>query len=302
MQALNNNKFALIPRRVVLLGASGFVGRYLQRRLKLENIKIVAVSTQELDLSKEGAEKNLAEMLRADDAIVLLAAVGGGREQSLITLKKNIMIAESVIRALKQKSCAHLIYLSSDSVYPFMTTAVDERAPTCADTLYSAMHLYREEMFSQLVDVPLAILRVSQVYGYGDTHNAYGPCRMMRSAFQSGQINIFGSGEETRDHLYVDDLASIIVDLLKFKSQGLINIASGRSVSFYQLAQSIIECSSIGAKIVHLPRQMPIYHRKFDISLLRDLLPEVIVTKLECGLDLFAESMRLDFFEKRPPL
>jgi UDP-glucose 4-epimerase len=154
------------------------------------------------------------------------------------------------------------------------------------------MHLAREYLFGQIDGVPAAILRVAQVYGRGDPHNAYGPNRMIRSAVREGRIVLFGSGEETRDHIHVADVARLIVAVLKFRSHGLINVATGRSASFFALAQMVRGACGAEIRIEHEPRKMPVVHRQFDTTLLRAAFPAYEFTSLEQGITMMLEDVR----------
>ena len=52
------------------------------------------------------------------------------------------------------------------------------------------------------------------MYGPGDPHGAYGPNAFARSLARERGLRLFGSGEEERDHIYVDDAAQIIGSLV----------------------------------------------------------------------------------------
>ena len=85
----------------------------------------------------------------------------------------------------------------------------------------------------------VAILRLTAVYGAGDTHNSYGPNRFLRQALKDGRIALFGKGEETRDHLYVDDAVELVLKVLLHGSTGLLNLARGRSETFRSVAEAV---------------------------------------------------------------
>ena len=70
-----------------------------------------------------------------------------------------------------------------------------------------------------------------------DPHNGYGPNRFRRLAAEGQDIVLFGEGEERRDHVYIDDVAEIIVRVLQHRSVGALNIATGEVHSFRQVAE-----------------------------------------------------------------
>jgi nucleoside-diphosphate-sugar epimerase len=280
------------PARVVLLGGTGFIGLHIARALEEEGVESNVLSSSELDLNAREAREMLIETLRPTDSIVLLAALRPGRNHDEDAYLANVSMAANLCHAIRIRGCAHLVYVSSDSVYPFNTVPIDESMLPAATSLYSLMHLAREEMVANLTGIPAAILRVAQVYGTGDPHNAYGPNRMVRSALRERRITLFGTGEETRDHIHVADVARLVATVLQLGSHGRMNVASGRSVSFAALAEIVKDVCGGDVVIEHAPQKMPVSHRQFDISLLRAVFPGFEFVRLEQGVAAMAEDVR----------
>src|SRR2546428_8601803 len=99
------------------------------------------------------------------------------------------------------------------------------------------MHRMRELMLASEANAPVAVLRFTAIYGAGDTHNSYGPNRFLRQALGDGRIVLFGNGEETRDHLYVNNAVALILDIVSRGSIGTLNVATGGSTTFPAVAQ-----------------------------------------------------------------
>src|SRR3546814_996991 len=83
------------------------------------------------------------------------------------------------------------------------------------------------------------LLRPTLIYGAEDTHNSYGPNRLRRMARKDARITLFGAGEETRDHISVDDVYRLILLTLRHRSEGVVNLATGHSISYMELARKI---------------------------------------------------------------
>jgi len=116
-------------RRIVVLGAAGFVGRYLVAELGRRGNQVLALTSQNLDLSLAGAATRLTDLLRPSDAVVMLSAAAHRKRRDTGTLMRNLAIGETVCRAIASVGCAHVVYLSSDSVYPYVAAPVDEATP-----------------------------------------------------------------------------------------------------------------------------------------------------------------------------
>lgn len=278
-------KVPIAPSRVVVLGSRGFVGRALVDRLRADGLSVAAIGSDRIDLAASDAEAKLGAELRPDDAIVFLSALTPDRGRGVEPFLANMRMAAAVCAALERSRVGHVVYVSSDAVYPFRTALINESSCAEPADLYGAMHLVREIMVKQATKAPVAILRPTLIYGAQDTHNSYGPNRLRRTARKDGRITLFGAGEETRDHIAIGDVARLIALAIVHHSSGTLNLASGRSISFAELARLVARQFPPGSiEIVGSPRQTPITHRAFDITGLYRSFPEFVVTPLERGL------------------
>jgi nucleoside-diphosphate-sugar epimerase len=225
-------------------------------------------------------------MLQPDDAVVMLAALTPDKGRGLQPFLANIHMAASLCNALGNVTPAHLVYLSSDAVYPMPTGLVSEASSAEPDDLYGMMHLAREMMVKSATKAPVAVLRSTLVYGAEDTHNSYGPNRLRRMAHQEGKITLFGEGEETRDHILVDDVAALTMLVLRHRSIGTLNLATGKSISYAELARKIAALVGKPIDIIGTSRQTPspITHRRFDVTAVHEAFPTFTFTPLDSGL------------------
>ena len=65
----------VIPRRVVVMGAGGFIGASLIKRLSRKNVSHVALTSSNLDLLRPGASDKLADIVKPEDALVVISAI-----------------------------------------------------------------------------------------------------------------------------------------------------------------------------------------------------------------------------------
>jgi UDP-glucose 4-epimerase len=216
--------------------------------------------------------------------VVFLAALTPDKGRDSGALMRNLAMGRAVCEATQRVEIAQLVYASSDAVYSFANTLISEETPPDAIELYGVMHRTRELMLASEAKAPLAVLRLTAIYGAGDTHNSYGPNRFLRQALSDGRIALFGDGEETRDHLYVDDAVALILDVVGRGSIGLLNIATGKSATFRAVADLIAGCAGRTVAIAPSPRYNPVTHRHFDITNLVRAFPDMRLTSLADGL------------------
>jgi nucleoside-diphosphate-sugar epimerase len=272
------------PERAVLLGAGGFIGKAILAKLQGLGIPVLPLRSAELNLAEPAAAERLAGMLRSTDAVVMLAALTPDKGRDISTLMKNLAMMQSVCAALEKTGCAHLVYVSSDAVYNPAVARVTEDTPASPQDLYGAMHYTREIMARNLDKVPLLILRPTLVYGLDDTHNSYGANRFGRAAQKDGKITVFGGGEETRDHIHVDDVAALTVRCLLYHSTGMLNVATGISKSFLEVAELVVKQFKRKIEIATTPRQNPVTHRHYDVTNLIKAFPNFSFIALEEGV------------------
>jgi nucleoside-diphosphate-sugar epimerase len=279
------NSSARMPRRVVILGAQGFVGAASARLLAANDVPVLSLGRAEADLLATGTASRLSQELRPDDAVVVISARAPCKDAAMLV--DNVRMIECVCQALATASVSHVLYISSDAVYR------DSRAPltedSCAEpnSLHGAMHLAREVMLKSVLTAPLAILRPTLLYGAADPHNGYGPNRFRRLAAAGQEIVLFGEGEEQRDHVLIDDVAEIVRRVLMHRSRGVLNVATGSVHSFRDIAERIAAMYDPAVPVRGSLRQGPMPHggyRPFDSTASRQAFPDFRYTDLATGL------------------
>lgn len=277
------------PTRVIILGASGFIGLALAQFLQQNNIQVIPLSSKQVDLTDpQNAVPQLIELLQPSDVVVFLSVIGPNRGHDTQALIKNQIMAETVSFALQQKPCAQLIYASSEAVYSMSDEYISSSTKPSPSSLYGIMHLAREVILQNLLanSTPLMIARITQVYGPGCTHNAYGPCRFVRLAHQEQKIELFGQGEEQRDFIFIDDVIQLLYLLIINCSQGITNIATGKCITYLELSQRVKQhFAEDSIQVISKPRAVPITHRHFIVDDLLHAFPEFKFTSLELGID-----------------
>jgi UDP-glucose 4-epimerase len=282
------------PARLVVLGAGGFLGRGLLRGCAAAQLEAVGLGSRDIDLADPSAPARLAERLHPRDVLVFLAALTPDKGRDSGTLMRNLAMCRAVCAATRAVEIAQLVYASSDAVYAFDTALISEETSAAPVDLYGAMHRTRELMLAVEAKAPLAILRLTAVYGTGDTHNSYGPNRFLRQAIKDGRIGLFGNGEETRDHLYADDAVDLILQVVLHGSTGLLNLATGKSVTFGAVAEVVAAHAGRPVEIAPSARQNPVTHRHFDTTNLVRAFPGARFKSLDDGLAATLASMRAE--------
>lgn len=274
------------PSRVVIIGAGGFVGGAIRKRLETEHVTTLPLTRRELDLLQENAAQTLQAVLRPDDSVVMVSALAPVK--TVPQLMQNLKMADAVCAALAAVPVSHIVYVSSDAVYSDDANPVTESSCCAPSTLHGMMHAARELMLKSASAAPVSMLRPTLIYGAADPHNGYGPNRFRRQAARGEPITIFGDGEEQRDHVLVEDVAALAALILARRSRGVLNAVTGISISFRDIAHLVAKQAGTDVSVKSVPRPGPrphLLHRFFDITNCLKAFPGFRYTALAEGLE-----------------
>ncbi len=307
------------PKRVLILGARGFLSLNLQAALQERALPHLAVASRDVDLTKPESVEQLSALIQPDDAVVMMSTLTPEKGRDYGTMMRNLKMGEHVCAVLSRVPCAHFVYLSSDAVYDAHQIPLDEDSTREPMDMYALTHTAREMMLSSVLEpkgVPFCILRPTNIYGPGDTHLNYGPNRFVRTALREGRITLFGNGEERRSQVYVADAVAIITRVLMHRSRGTLNIANRPAVTFRHIADLVTELTGKPVRVEKVERKVPIVHRPykptqiarfiynlgrpigpiihrtFVVSAIFDAFPDITSTPIERGLALFVVAER----------
>lgn len=272
------------PARAVVMGAGGFVGGAIARRLREAGIETLALGRKDVDLLAAQAADRLAGLLRPDDTFVAVSAIAPVK--NLEMLERNIQLLGTMSEALKRTPPRHIVNIGSDAVFADEPRPLSEGTPRAPTSLHGVMHLARELAFADL-GVPLATLRPTLIYGAADPHNGYGPNRFLRLAASGKDIVLFGEGEERRDHVFVEDVAELALRIVRHRSTGSLNAVTGEVWSFRQVAEMAAGLCAAPVRVLGSPRQGTMPHggfRPFDAAATRRAFPDFRYTSLPDGL------------------
>jgi len=279
-------------KRVLILGSSGIISKNFQMILKKEKIPFLAVGRKKINLTKKKSIKKLSKLVKKDDVILFLAS--NAPVKNLSTYIENINICETVYESIEEKKISQFCYISSDAVYTDSKYKLNESSLAEPSNFHGLMHITREKILSLKFKNKLCILRPTMIYGKHDSHYGYGPNLFLRQINLNKNINIFGKGEERRDHVYINDLIEILLICLKRNARGIVNVASGNVFSFYSIALEIVKNIYTKVKIINIKRNGPMPHngfRPFDVSLLKKKFKTVKLTSFKTGLKKYMKSL-----------
>ena len=225
--------------KYVLFGGSGFLGQNLQKFIQNKSLEAICLGSKQINLLDSNNSSKIKEYTSYENTIyIFFSALTPDKGKDINTFEKNIKMAKNFVENFDYTNLQSkkIIYISSDAVYPLNEENISLDTKPSPTDLYSSMHLTREIMFKEKYSDNLTIIRPTLIFGYGDTHNSYGPNRFFNQLMSDKEITIFGDGLDIRDHLYINDFCYLLNKVVKDKMYGIFNFASGNSISYYELA------------------------------------------------------------------
>nr|WP_106782380.1 NAD-dependent epimerase/dehydratase family protein [Lysinibacillus timonensis] len=247
--------------RVLVTGGAGFIGSHTIDLLLEENYEVIVVDVlthgeYQLDAIvpcfKQPIEDfemmyKIFEEFNPDIVLHLAAQVSVSKsiENPMKDAQTNII---GTINLLKLSHLFHVkkfIFSSSAAVYGVpIVLPISELHPTVPISYYGMSKLVAEEyikMFSKIHGINFCTLRYANVFGPRQhVSQESGVITIFNENNRNGQpIVIFGSGEQTRDYVYVKDVARANVASIKFGNNETFNIGSGTSTSLLDMLEFI---------------------------------------------------------------
>lgn len=285
-------------RRIIILGANGFIGGWLWRRFSEgREYKTLGFSSADCNLlSAASLEQALADLHR-DDVMVMASAITRLRANTFEAMLANIQMVENLCRFLMRRPVAQLIYLSSVDVYGCLErkfrrrkTLINETFELKPDDYYGIGKVISELILkNRLSDrgVAVTVLRLSGVFGPGDKQQSL-IARFIQAVIQQGRVTIYGDGQDRRDYLYVDDVYTAVAKAIECRLQDTVNVVSGHSYSIVEIVgiiKSLTQCPcEIKFKKIEHPLKERIKDMRFDNAYLQKVLVGVSLHDLSWGI------------------
>lgn len=225
--------------RIGLTGADNFLGSYALERLK-NSISVGSIDSLSVPAYDEENSDAVERFVKDKDVIVHLAAVH--RADDLELMRKNLLGTLAIVNAIKgcNPSC-RLIFSSSFQVYAESTAddRISEDFQIGPANTYGFCKRFEEEIILSQVNDHV-IFRLSNIYGPGcKPFNNSVIATFIYLAREGKGIRITGSGDQSKDFVFVGDIVDAIEAAIDSRETGIFNICTGESISINEVVDLI---------------------------------------------------------------
>lgn len=272
-------------KRLLVCGATGFIGRNLVERFARHGgYQVTAVHHRRPPCEMPGVHwlqadltdaADCARAVRDQDILIQAAATTSGAGEittrPYIHVTDNAVMNSHLFRAAFEQSIGHVVFFSCSIMYASSDRPLAESDFNADAELHPKYFgagwtkIYLEKMcefYARIGSAKYTVIRHSNVYGPHDKFDlershVTGATITKVMTSQDGRMRVWGDGEETRDLLYVDDLADFVERALERQPDryGLYNCGCGAPLSVRSLVEKVIEKSGRPLSIVYEPAQ-----------------------------------------------
>lgn len=244
-------------KKILVLGSEGFIGSHvvelgLQKGFDLYGVDVVDRSPTKYVYEKISLlSPDFDSMVAAKQFDVIFNCAGSGNvsfsvQHPLNDFELNSRAVVYVLDAIRkhQPTCKY-VHLSSAAVYGNPSALpVTENAAIQPVSPYG-YHKWMAEIscneYALLYGLSVAVVRPFSVYGPGLQKQLLWD--VFQRAKDATELTLWGTGEETRDFVYVDDLANALFTIAASKTEtvAVYNIASGESTTVRSVVEQLFQ-------------------------------------------------------------
>jgi nucleoside-diphosphate-sugar epimerase len=302
-----------MAKRILVCGATGFIGRNTVERLAARgDFEVHAVRFSRPDYAVPGVTWHHVDLRDTDavnplvagmDVIVQAAATTSGAkdivERPYLHVTDNAVMNSVLLRAAYHHKVGHFLFFSCTVMLPSRDEPWDESGfdgeihPRYFGVGWTKVYVEKMcEFFSRLGVTRHTVFRHSNMYGPHDKYDlershVFGATITKAMTATDGKLVVWGTGEEARDLLYVDDLVDAVERAIDRQTEPfrLYNVGAGRAVTINELVRKIVAASGRDLRIEHDLSQPTIATTlSLDCSRARQELGWVPTTELDDGI------------------
>ncbi len=300
---------------VLVTGGAGFIGSHSVEQLLESEIRVRAfdnfstgsrqnlpthslLEIQEGDIRDEHAVQKAMEDITHVLHLAAQVSVQASVDNPVLSSSTNIGGFVNVLQTARSFRVQRMVYASSAAVYgqpqrlPLSETDVTQ--PCSPYGLEKLVNDQYAALFAHEFKLSLLGLRYFNVFGPRQdpqSHYAGVISKFISMIEQREPLCVFGDGAQTRDFIFVKDVANANVLALQHEMTGVCNVATGKSHSLLSLIEDLSQCVDRPLEIIHRSaRTGDIPFSEANIQRFKDLVDSTAMTDLPDGLQALVQE------------
>jgi GDP-L-fucose synthase len=257
--------------KILITGSTGMVGSAVVRMLReLGYNNLLTPPRKEVDLVNPQDVQAYFAYHKPEYVFLIAAKVGGIHANMTYRadfIFDNLMMQSNTINACKENNVKKVLFVSSGCVYPkYAENPISEEAMLTgllepSNEHYSIAKIAGIKMceaYNMQYGLDYAVVIPNNIYGPGDNYhpeNSHVMASLIRKFHEAKQngtdVEIWGSGKQMREFVYVEDVAKACVSLIDSSYIGAYNCSSEYEITIKDLAELVAEILEFKGNIVY---------------------------------------------------
>lgn len=272
-----------MSKKLLIIGNEGMVGSAIfaaLKNIKNTNLEILTLNKSQLDLRDQMNVQKFFQLNKVDEVILAAAKVGGIEANNTYPVKflyDNLMIQNNVINSCHKSGVNKLLFLGSSCIYPRNSKQPISESEMLSGYLEKTNEPYAVakiagiklcESFNREFGRDYRTVIPTNLYGKKDnfhpdnSHVIPGLINRFHDAVTNNIniVKIWGSGNQLREFMHVDDMASACIFTLNLSKQkydevtdpmnSIVNIGTAKEIEIKVLAKMIAKITNFKGEII----------------------------------------------------
>ncbi len=265
-------------KKYLIIGGAGFIGSHLSEALLSQGNNVVIIDNastasirihnskiKSYKINIEEAKKvaNVFEKEKPDVVFHLAGAISLRRViADPLFLKDMHFLSRTkiILDACKKHKIKKIVFISSGGAIYESAKVIPtkEEYPAHPSSLYGLANVITEkyiELYGKNYNLDFTIARLSNAYGPRQWQSGFIPATIIKMLKKESPV-IYGTGNQTRDFIYIDDVVKALIMLAKKGNNEIYNVGSGKEVSLNEVFK--LTKDFLGAKIKPLYKNLSV--------------------------------------------
>lgn len=273
-------------KKILVTGGAGFIGSHIVKKLVEDGNEVVVLDllvrgnkldkeiVKSVNLFREDV-RDLQAVLKTSrgcDQIYHFAAVLGVdivAEKPMETMETEAIGMKNVVESALVNRVEKIAYASTSGVYGHsaIEKSVNEEIQLDPRTSYSIAKRFNEIYLAAIheeIGLESISLRYFNVYGTRQDDRMVIP-RFFEQAFTNKPLTVFGSGKQTRDFTWIDDVVhATVMAANQVDGCEIFNVANENECTILDLAKAIVKIAGSKSEIVNI--ESPVNRSDFEVE------------------------------------